>query len=148
MVTRSGKRISHTDSPIRASTPAPGFVALLLRSRLSLGLWCASSAPKIRFPKALCASLQRACLCRGKSRLGKVTRSSKTWSRGRVPFNWGVRLRALLTFETFSWYQTTHALGGDRPSNRLLSPTTVLRPLGAAFANSLLRGVLTKKIPG
>jgi hypothetical protein len=49
------------------------------------------------------------------------------------------RLRALLTFETFSWYQTTHALGGAAVKPPL-SPITVLRPLGAAFANSLLRG--------
>ena len=124
MVTRSGKRISHTDSPIRVAAPAPGlFSDLVLEANpLSLGLWCASSAPKIRFPKALFRSTAF-----GESLLRKVAsreghkKLKDMESRPGFP-SLGTRLRALLTFETFSWYQTTHALWLRRPSKSRCFP--------------------------
>jgi hypothetical protein len=64
MVTRSGKRISLTDSLIRVSVPAPASDNLLLFA-VELGLRGASSASKIRFPKASLHHLTvcRECLC-------------------------------------------------------------------------------------
>lgn len=64
MVTRSGKRISLTDSLIRVSVPAPASDNLLLFA-VELGLRGASSASKIRFPKASLHhfTVCRECLC-------------------------------------------------------------------------------------
>jgi hypothetical protein len=75
MITRSGKRISHPDPPNRVATPA---LRPSQKGGLSLGLWCASSAPKAPFPKASAPSAGASVFVVGKvSGLVEATRSSR-----------------------------------------------------------------------